>query len=718
MLNAAVEKMFYLMLMTSGGCPRGTEHEGIRYANGATISRSVYFINGRLAWTTMYNKTISTFGPSTELVIRTPPTDVSRLVVFVLSMFYPTAARLCGLGIYSTEQCNKYYEYLYVKRGKEMSARQFGDVLEKLTDLELGKALRQRDIRHVLVALTREATNKWFGDMDEQDLSMEMAEEMMNHKMDLSRKHYAVESGLPSGFSSDMIGMQQRQCSLWHMHLGFQTKDKPAKTETDEQRQTYEGPTAESLSKHISQLLTPGLQAMFTEFAAGIHRSNGELVREIRSLGPQPTASSHPAPLLVHPSLQRVLSLGLPSVTNATFRSPQQAEVMQLMQNPDGRHQLYIAGTGSGKTNMVLAVAANNTKEILLYVTPFVATSRDAHRRFLATPGVTVALWEELPESSVFDVNVVVVSAHVVSTAEFRKWCKRNVNDYKRVTRIVVDEAHEIFLSSSYRECFSAFYFLTTLQLPITFLTATIFPRSVPSLLKQLEIEPSLLHVFRETTHRRNIQYDVTRVANEEMVYKQVFALVQSISLAPKEKGIIFCMTKADVHVIADASGFPIYHGTLDPQSQSHTRQLRQVAQDTWFHSESGPTSWIVATQSFGQGIDEPRVRYCIHVGMPGLLRFTQESGRLGRDDEHSFSHVIHSGSLRRLRLTVEDPVDNLGVEEAVQYIKTDGCLRLVLGKMDDHQHSCTALGAVLCQNCRLMSKVSSWQMFPQLALT
>lgn len=89
------------------------------------------------------------------------------------------------------------------------------------------------------------------------------------------------------------------------------------------------------------------------------------------------------------------------------------------------------------------------------------------------------------------------------------------------------------------------------------------------------------------------------------------------------------------------------YHGKMK-------RRKRARVQD-YFLTEKKPI--IVATNTFGLGIDRPDVRLVVHAGLPiGIDAYTQEIGRAGRDgkkaravllyapsDEYVVKNLIHS---------------------------------------------------------------------------
>ncbi|HVR41268.1 MAG TPA: DNA helicase RecQ [Thermoanaerobaculia bacterium] len=109
----------------------------------------------------------------------------------------------------------------------------------------------------------------------------------------------------------------------------------------------------------------------------------------------------------------------------------------------------------------------------------------------------------------------------------------------------------------------------------------------------------------------------------------------------PGEAGIVYCIRRKDVDVIASAlssRGFRVtgYHAGMNADE-------RREAQEA-FASER--VDIVVATVAFGMGIDRSNVRFVVHAGMPkSIEHYQQEAGRAGRDGLASECVLLHDAS-------------------------------------------------------------------------
>ena len=434
------------------------------------------------------------------------------------------------------------------------------------------------------------------------------------------------------------------------------------------------------------------ISTTFVEYAQGI----GSHV--LRRIGYVDNATSKLSPhtdIMVHPNTLPAIKRLLPYDKPLSYTIPQQAEAIQSSLGND--HVLVVMPTGSGKSLAFFAAPLLLPAKMFVLITPLIALTNDMSRRLAAT-GIQGGKWSNHLDP--FTSQLVIVSAHQAGTTDFCLWAKLNLS---RIHRFFIDEAHHIFTSDDYRNCFRLFGMLTELGKPITFLTATIFPHSVPHLCERMSIDRSLLLEIRAPTVRPNIKITMTQCTDFGSMMVAVKTLVRSIDLGEQDRGLVFCTSIANCKTIAKLLDVDYYIAKIKEDEEENQAERSRLHNQ--FRQGILPRDrWMVATLCFGQGVDIPGVRWVIHVEVRCLMNYGQEIGRAGRDGELAYATTFYT---HLPYLTDRStPGDHEGVSFMIECLRTKRCRWLSIGRLDISMHSCAAIGAAWCDNCEVMSKV------------
>ena len=209
------------------------------------------------------------------------------------------------------------------------------------------------------------------------------------------------------------------------------------------------------------------------------------------------------------------------------------------------------------------------------------------------------------------------------------------------LSSIFVDEAHLIITWSSFRVHFNHLVaFRRYHAVPWRLLSAT-----VPHYLEQ-ELSKMFgnLHVVRKSCNRPNLAFKVEMLANDESIDAAVIKYVKEDCLPNRTSTIVYVRTVNQVSELVDAlnqqssSAPPTlavgYHGQMEKCD-------RQVSQHAFMNDES---LVMVATSSFGMGVDKSNVRCVINCDASySGLESIQMLGRGGRDGKKSLALTITS---------------------------------------------------------------------------
>ncbi len=401
------------------------------------------------------------------------------------------------------------------------------------------------------------------------------------------------------------------------------------------------------------------------------------------------------SPLIsTQPAIQRAMSAVLHRAFTG-FTSPHQAELINS--TGSSHHVIGVLPTGGGKSLAFLAAPQLFPNDLFIVVSPLVALTNDLHRRLTETGnrgGVYGA-----PGFVFADAQIVLVSAHHAATDAFHQMLSSN-DGVRRCKRIFIDEAHKIATDKDFRPCFRRFDQLIRSGVPVTLLSGSLMPRSVPYILQALRIpDTKQVTQIRRSTARANLKYVLKRIRELEAL-KEIQGLVKNASatFTQEDRGIIFVKTYEEAEAVSAALDCPMYHGALAPD-------VKEAAAQRWRLGVTQKDRWMVATGAFGHGVDYAHVRCVIHLQPQENTSFYQEGGRGGRDGRPAVCHILwHTLPAPLSDLT---DVDHSGRMEMRQLLVTEECIRLSFAAFDGEAHSCIALGGEICSNCEKLDEVS-----------
>lgn len=308
------------------------------------------------------------------------------------------------------------------------------------------------------------------------------------------------------------------------------------------------------------------------------------------------------------------------------FRPEQERAIKAIMGKRD---VLAVMSTGAGKSLIyqVPAVALSGTT---IVVSPLVSLMSDQVRK-LVELGLHPAFLNNtlsLPAQERVrnriksgEFQILYVAPERLSNPAFL-----SAIENLAIPLIAVDEAHCISewghdFRGDYREI-SAFIERFDQRPTVVALTATATPKVRKDIAKSLGLQNPLEIV--SSFDRANLSLSVAHMPHDE----RESWCVRTARSRGSECGIFYCVTISEAERIHNAlkrAGVlaALYHGKLD-------NDAKRAAQEAFM---SGRAPVMVATSSFGMGIDKPDVRYVVCCGMPlSVESYYQQIGRAGRD--------------------------------------------------------------------------------------
>uniref|UniRef100_A0A8C1XCZ6 ATP-dependent DNA helicase n=1 Tax=Cyprinus carpio TaxID=7962 RepID=A0A8C1XCZ6_CYPCA len=333
------------------------------------------------------------------------------------------------------------------------------------------------------------------------------------------------------------------------------------------------------------------------------------------------------------------------------FRSQQQEDAVKAVLKGD-RDVFVLMPTGAGKS-LCYQLPALLASGITLVISPLIALIQDQveHLKALNVPARSIN--SKLPsaerrqiladlESESPRLKLLYITPEMVASPSFQpclsSLCARGLLAY-----LAVDEAHCV---SQWGHDFRPDYLKlgdlrSRLQgVPCVALTATAPKRVQEDIERSLKLRSPL--VFTTPVFRKNLKYDVIFRDLLPDPYVHLLAFAKEAlggNTAEKGCGIVYCRTRESCEEVAHKLtklGIPAkpYHAGLKVGD-------RTESQTDWM-ADKVPV--IVATISFGMGVDKANVRFVVHWNLAkSLASYYQESGRAGRDGLPSCCRIYYS---------------------------------------------------------------------------
>lgn len=317
---------------------------------------------------------------------------------------------------------------------------------------------------------------------------------------------------------------------------------------------------------------------------------------------------------------------------------PLQREIIESVIS--GNPTLAVLPTGAGKS-LTYQLPALLLDGVTVVISPLISLIQDQTQE-LQRKGIAVGRYDstlnqeqrtsELDKLSSGETRIFYTSPESLSNSTLN-----SVLRAQKIALVAIDEAHCI---SDWGHSFRPSYLylpklVRALKPGATLaLTATATRKTASEIRKLFRIKTS--HQFNSSNIRKNLEFQITPCLAEN----KDTLMLETLACSDRLPAIVYAMRQEQCEAIANTltqSGHKVrsYHAGLNTKA-------RAQIQDSFL---TGEIDIVVATIAFGMGVDKSNIRTVIHYHLPKSPEgWMQESGRAGRDGNHSLCQLLACG--------------------------------------------------------------------------